>query len=119
MTFQLQLTESDLSAFLACLGIGTLHAIRTGILPAEAGIWTLGAPRTWGPISGLPFVSQEILDVFQACDELSAIQKLMPDGFDATITQLIDRLQAELSNIEDPGWRITWDSVTNDKGGTE
>ncbi|MCP4540458.1 MAG: hypothetical protein GY832_25245 [Chloroflexi bacterium] len=113
-TVQLQVTEENLAAFLSCLGIGTLFAIRAGVLSTDAGIWSLGVPRVWEPFIGSSKVSQEIIKVLQSCDELSAIQKLQPDKLNAEITQLIDRLQAELGQVQDPVWQMEWLGLDTD-----
>lgn len=107
---QLKIRETDLPAFLACLGIGVLSAIRTGTLPPEMGIWTLAAPKFWKPLLDISAVPRGILDVLQTCDELSAMRRLMAeDEFDAQVAGLIDQLQIELAKIEDPVWEVRWD----------
>lgn len=106
MTVRFQIAKHDLPAFLACLAIGTLDAIRRGVLPAEAGIWTLGAPKIWRQLESTSPVIQEISDVLQTCDELSAIKKLRPDSFDAEVAKLIERLQVVLASIQEPVWQI-------------
>jgi hypothetical protein len=107
---QLQIRNEDLPAFLACLGIGTLHAIREGTVPPQVGIWTLGPPRMWEPLAEIPGVPGEIIAVFRVCDELSALQQLVPDQslFTSFVTELITRLQVVLAQIDDPAWITQW-----------
>ncbi len=107
-TVVLRVTEDNVSAFLACLAMGTLCAIRAKTLPAEAGIWTLGVPRIWEPLIASRAASSEVVEILQTFDELSAIQKLMPEKFDKEIDTLIGRLQVELANIEKPVWQMEW-----------
>ena len=110
MVMRLLIPEESLAAFLACLGIGTLQAIRTGALRPEAGTWTLGPPRVWGPLVSRSAVPREIIEVFQTCDELAAMRQLLPETFDAEVGKLIERLERQLARIEDPVWTISWDT---------
>jgi hypothetical protein len=100
--------KDQLDAFVICLAIGTLQAIKSKTIPASAGIWTLDPPRFWKPLAEHALVSQDVLEVLQTCDELSAIQELIPNQFEATIIELLDKLTAELKGIDDPVWRIEW-----------
>ncbi len=65
---QLIVAEKHLSAFIACLAMGTLHSIRAGALPPQAGIWTLGLPSAWVPLLNRPAVSEQLIDVLQRFD---------------------------------------------------
>ncbi len=49
-------------------------------------------------------VSQEIIRVFKACDELGALQKLAPEEFDEKVTKLIERLEIMLAQADNPDW---------------
>src|SRR5205823_1215954 len=106
MSIRIEVSEKDLPAFLACLGIGTLKAIQSGLIPTQAGIWSLAAPVVHTPDLFASPVAQRIFEVLAECDELGAIKKLMPDRFDATVASLIEKLESELAEIEDPIWRI-------------
>lgn len=60
-------------------------------------------------------VPQEIIDVLQQGDELSAIQKLLPHAFDATVSDLIERLHTALQEMPHQTWRVEWSqTVGND-----
>src|SRR5215216_1724364 len=107
-TVHMHIAEEQLSPFLIYLGIGTLQAILSGTVSPEVGIWTLGAPQTWALFEGNSRVSPEVITIFQTCDELSAIRDLAPEFFENEIRTLIQRLQVELSKIEDPIWNIKW-----------
>ncbi|HET8630018.1 MAG TPA: hypothetical protein VFL91_21570 [Thermomicrobiales bacterium] len=110
MSVHLQVSKGVLPAFLACLGIGTLHAIRTGAVPAEAGIWTLAPPRFLLPIRDRSLAPEAVIEVFRVCDELDAIQEVLgPDEFDKAATDLIERLQAVLARVY-PNWGmgVSW-----------
>jgi hypothetical protein len=111
----LYIRENDKAPFLACLGIGTLYAIREGVLPASAGIWTLGPPPLWKPLEGQPGAMADIVEVFSMADELSAIQKLLPDKFEATVDELIDRLKAVLASTGQLYWLAGWSLPPDDE----
>ena len=95
-------------SFLACLGIGTLQAIRDGTLPADVGIWSLSAPQFCEELSANPSIPQEIVEVFQMSDELSALKELAPDKFSGEVEKLIHKLYTVLATIEEPAWRLQW-----------
>lgn len=105
---QLHVLNDDLSSVLACLGIGLLWTIRQGVIPPESGIWTLARPQTWVPLQDVELVPQEIIDVFQACDELSAIKKLVPDHYEEAIDEFIQRLAAVMAPVGTIGWQLSW-----------
>lgn len=103
---RLDIEEKDFPAFLACLGIGTLYSIRSGVLPTEVGIWSLAAPIVHAPQAVTNCLPTKILEVYQTCDELSAIQELLPDILHETVTKLMDELKGEVSRIQKPVWRF-------------
>jgi hypothetical protein len=110
----LYIKKDDRNAFLACLGLGTLYAIRKGVVRPQAGIWTLGRPNVWAPLQDDPEISPEIIAVFSASDELSAIRKLRPDQFEAVIDELIGRLEDVLKSTGDRFWNVCWSLDTDD-----
>ena len=113
MSVQMQVSKDVLPAFLACLGIGTLHAIRMGAVPAEAGTWTLASPRFLSPIQDRSMAPKEVIEVCRVCDELGAIQKLLgPGEFDNAVAELIERLRAVLAQV-DPDWGMGFSWLEN------
>lgn len=116
MTVNIQLEQNELPAFLACLGLGTLVAIQKGQLSAEAGVWTMGAPRVWEPFVDGAVVPQEVLEVFQQSDELATLQKLAPDSYEEELEKLIDQLANTLKRDSEPVWRLRWKSDENENG---
>lgn len=105
---KLEIHEEGFDSFLICLALGTLYAIRDGALSPDAGIWSLGMPRVWEPFENSSMISREVIDVLQTCDELSAIQELAPEEFENAVTELIDRLLAELRESEANVWQVRW-----------
>lgn len=103
-----QMGEDDLPAFVAYLALGPLEAIRAGAVPASVGIWTLGRPISWKPLEDAQLVPQAIIDVLRTSDELAAIQKLVPHAFDATVSDLIERLHTALKEMPCQTWRVEW-----------
>ncbi len=109
---RLDIEEKDFPAFLACLGIGTLYAIRSGVLPTEAGIWSLAAPIVHAPQSVTTCLPTKIVEVYKTCDELSTIQELLPDLLHQEVTKLMEQLEVEVSRIQEPVWRFWLDVDT-------
>lgn len=110
-----QISEDDLPAFVAYLALGTLEAIRAGTVAPKVGIWTLGMPITWKPLEEAKLVPQAIIDVLRTSDELSAIQKLVPHTFDATVSDLIERLHTALKEMPNQTWRVEWGRTVSDE----
>ncbi len=108
MSIKLQITEDELPAFITFLGIGILSAIRDKAVPSEVGIWTVGRPLIWEFLVEQPQVPKDVIKVFRMADELSAIEKLLPNEFDAKVQELINQLETELAKIKDPTWQIRW-----------
>ena len=106
----LWIQREDRTAFLACLGLGTLYAIRQGVWPPQAGIWTLGRPNIWLRLKDDPEIADDLVEVFSAGDELSAIQKLIPDKYDSILDDLISRLETVLASAGEQYWLATWSS---------
>jgi hypothetical protein len=115
MTVNIQVEQNELPAFLACLGIGTLVAMQKGQLEAEAGIWTMGAPRVWEPFVEGSVVPQEVLEVFQQSDELATLQQLAPDSYEEELSRLINQLSGTLSRMQKPLWSLRWGSNEKQK----
>ncbi len=110
-----QINEDDLPAFVAYLALGTLEAIRAGIVSSDVGIWTLGRRIMWEPLEEAKLVPQEIIDVLRVSDELSALQKCAPLAFNPTVSDLIERLRAALGEMPNPSWRVEWTQTVLDR----
>ncbi len=105
---QLQVHDDDLPLVLACLGIGILSAIRRDLQPPTMGIQTLGRPRFWEPLLDNPAIPPAIIDVFQTCDELDALQQLAPEQYTAVIDTLILRLENVVAESKNSAWNVHW-----------
>ncbi len=108
MNVLIKISDEELPAFLAYLGLGTLVAIRNGSVPVETGIWTLARPRVWEFLLKKTKVPKRIIRVYRVADELSAIKSLLPDKFDTNVGKLMDDLEKELAKLKDPTWLIEW-----------
>ena len=100
------IADEQMAAFVTYLALGTLEAIRAGTVSAQVGIWTLGRPVFWRPLEVAALVPQAVIDVVACCDELSALQQLAPEAFEATVGDLIARLHAALAGMENPSWLV-------------
>ena len=107
-TFRCEVDASDLEAFVACLALGTLEAMRLGTWPLDAGTWTLARPEFWQAleVSGLP---KELLDVLQRADELSALEALCGrPAVEAELDRMLEVVRARLAEKTSSLWRATW-----------
>ena len=108
---QLEIPDEELAPFLACLGIGTLQAIRMGAVGPEMGIWTLATPEMMRGLHRNAATPPEVLDVYSRGDELSLSRQLTadsPEVFDRQLGTLIDKLAAVLRRSSHLSWNITW-----------
>lgn len=101
---RIEIAEPDLSAFFACLCLGTLHGIRAHVIPPEVGIWALGPP--WAErLSGR--VPDSIRDVIYETDEISAMAEIgTPQHLRKMLVDMIQRVETGLRDIEEPRWVI-------------
>jgi hypothetical protein len=106
---KLDIPDEQLASFLACLGLGVLRAIASGQTPADAGIATLGRPRSWKPLERHPSLA-EVVAVFSEMDELASLRELAPADYDAALSALIARLEATLRSAPPPSWTLSWES---------
>jgi hypothetical protein len=103
------LPEEDLIPFLACLGLGTLRAIRAGALHPDVGIWTLAVPGFRIPLEERRNLPRELLEVFGAADELSAIKDLGGQArFEEVLDGQIRVLERILAASPESSWSLRW-----------
>jgi hypothetical protein len=99
--------EADLDAFTTTLVLGTLEAIRSGLWPLEAGIWTLGRPIFREPLkrAGL---RKELVAVLGEVDELSALADVRGrPAADARLDEMIATVRRCLPATAEQMWRAT------------
>jgi hypothetical protein len=115
--WQLRVSEDDLAAFVACLGIGTLHAMREGVLPIEAGQWSIGSPSLWWLEGKVPHdiieVIYEVHDGFETAttepgtdDRPSHWRAATAEEQQASVADLLSRLERALARLENPLWSL-------------
>jgi hypothetical protein len=101
--------------FVACLTLGTLHAIRLRALDPDAGIWSLAEPVVFARKFLDGRIHPELLAVLRGCDELSAIGDVFGDDrLDEVIDRLIERVTAYIAEEPERSWRVRW--ATPDPG---
>jgi hypothetical protein len=89
--FRCEVEAPDLEAFVACLALGTLDAIRLGTWSLEAGTWTLARPAFLQNLKNAG-LRTELLDVLERADELGALEAL--SGHSAAELELDKMIQA-------------------------
>src|SRR4051812_6831401 len=107
-TVNLEITSASRDALVLCLALGTLEAMRSGVWPLEAGIWTLGRPLFWEPLkrAGL---SEEVLDIFQTADELDALEELAGwPAAEAVLDRMLEIIRRHLEALPDKSWHAGW-----------
>ena len=105
-THNLEVAQADREAFVLCLALGTLEAMRSGAWPLEAGIWSLGRPAFWQPLVAS---GSEAVKVLQEADELSALQKLAGrPAAEAALDRMISAVRSRLSALPEKSWYARW-----------
>ena len=107
-TYLLEVAAGDREAFVLCLALGTLEAMRGGSWPLEAGIWTLSRPVFLQPVSS-GGVAAEVVAELETADELEALARLSGrPAADARLDQIIAAVRARLSALKEPSWYARW-----------
>jgi hypothetical protein len=106
MSVTLHVREEELPSFLACIGIGTLHAILQGAPPTEAGIWSLSRLVVSASPTMQSLIPAPVLAVYEGADELSAIQSILPEHYKDEVLQMIGNLHEFLRQTNGP-WSAT------------
>lgn len=110
--YHLEVGKADREAFALCLALGTLEAMRAGIWPLEAGIWTLGPPGFWKPLTE---IDDKVLVVFQSADELDALAGLGgPLAAEAALDRMIAVVRSRLSALPEKSWSAFWSERSKD-----
>jgi hypothetical protein len=107
-TINLEIVSASRDALVLCLALGTLEAMRSGVWPLKAGIWTLGRPLFWEPLqrAGLP---EEVLDIFQMADELDALGKLAGwPAAEVELDRMLGIIRRHLEALPDKSWQAGW-----------
>lgn len=105
-TYLLEIGNGDREAFVLCLALGTLEAMRGGLWPLTAGIWTLARPIFWEPLAE---IDAKAVEVLQTADELSAIAKVVGQpAADAELDRMIGVVRARLAALPEKTWYAQW-----------
>jgi hypothetical protein len=105
--YHFEVSKADLDAFLGTLVLGTLEAMRAGLWPLDAGIWTLGKPVFREPLerAGL---GKELAAVLREADELSALAELAGRAAaDARLDEMIATVRLRLTATAAQLWHVT------------
>ncbi len=108
--YRLNVAQADREAFVLCLALGTLEAVRGGNWPPDAGIWTLARPVFW---QSLADVDHTVVEVLQSADELSALAELGgPSAAEAELDRMIAVVRSRLSALPEKSWYARWSDKT-------
>lgn len=96
MTIEFHTHEEDAEFYVAILALGLLRSMRTGVIPLEHGIWSLGRPNFWKRLEDNKVVSEKLLNIVCQLDELD-LQESISSTEKAYMC--IDELENELLTI--------------------
>jgi len=107
-THLLEVAAADREAFVLCLALGTLEAMRGGTWPLEAGIWTLSRPVFLQPVASSG-VAPEVVAELEGADELEALARLSGrPAADAKLDRMIAAVRSRLSALNERSWYARW-----------
>jgi hypothetical protein len=107
-SINLKVAATGLEALVSCLALGTLEAMRSGVLPLEAGLWALGRPAFWEPLRRAG-ISDDVVDIFRTADELDALEKLSGRAAaENRLDQMSAVIRSHLGALPEKSWRAGW-----------
>lgn len=107
-TQAMEVAIADREAFVLCLALGTLEAMRGGAWPLEAGVWSLGRPAFWEPLAS-DVVAPEVVAALRSADELSALAELGgSSAAEAALDRMIAVVRSRLSALPEKCWYARW-----------
>jgi len=107
-THLLEVAAADREAFVLCLALGTLEAVRGGSWPLEAGTWALSRPVFLQPLAS-GGVAPEVVAELGAADELEALARLSGrPAADARLDRIIAAVGSRLSDLKERSWYARW-----------
>lgn len=105
--YRFEVAKADLDAFLGALVLGTLEAMRSGLWPLDAGIWTMGRAVFREPLERAG-VGEEFAALFREADELSALAEFAGRGAaDARLDEMIVTVRLHLTSTAAQPWLAT------------
>lgn len=93
--------------FVLCLALGTLEAIKAGIWPSEAGVWTIGRPNFLDELEKMR-ISDETIDLLVQFDELSALEDLDEADFENELHKIEQKIKTRLKDFSGQFWNAKW-----------
>lgn len=97
-TIKLELEENAAEFYIASLARGILEGMKSGALPLEIGIWSLGRPA-FRSATLATSISAELTAVLESFDELNALAELGidPSPLLRRMTDALNQCQRSLS----------------------
>lgn len=107
-THFLEVAAADREAFVLCLALGTLEAMRSGAWPLEAAIWTLGRPAFMQPLKR-GGIAADVAAELEAADELETLANLCGrPAADASLDRMIAAVRSRLAALNNHAWHACW-----------
>lgn len=105
LTLEIATDGHQIEAFVLCLALGTLRAIKDGLLDPEDGTWTLGRPVFWKALEHGGTVSEEVLSILKSADEFGALRKLCGEpAFQERLDRSLAVLENRLRQLHETSW---------------
>ena len=109
---------TDREAFVLCLMLGTLDAMRSGAWPLEAAIWTLSRPAFMQSLKR-GGVAAEVAAELEDADELESLANLCGrPAADARLDRMIAAVRARLAALHDHAWHARWSERPHERPDT-
>lgn len=107
---RLEISDEEVSAFLACLALGALHAYRAGIPGGGGALVTLAASGIWRRPRAEGRVSEELALILSLLNEVEVLRDIVSEErFSARFREWTDLLEAELRRGNpERVWGVRW-----------
>jgi hypothetical protein len=105
LTLEIGTESNQAEAFVLCLALGTLRAIKDGLLDPNSGTWTLGRPVFWKTLELGGVVSENVLHVLKSADEFGTIRTLSGEGsFQEALSHSLAVIEHRLQELGGESW---------------
>lgn len=96
-TLKLETNIANGEFYISSLAIGILEGMKSGTVPFEEGIWSLGRPVFWNRFDNTNWLSDDLLDCIKTFDEIDAMKSTSSREF---ALKMIEELLTKLRTCQ-------------------
>lgn len=108
----LKIKTDSLEAFVCCLVLGTLRAMRDKQVSLESGIWTLARPVFSRDPAIEKVLPKELSNILQSADEIEILSDVSGrDEANRLLDKWISYAEARLQELDENMWYAKWGEI--------